>query len=294
MTKESSSDSESDGGTTGRNKDHATENAPSSALNGGETEIGDDHEEHESEEDDSTAQEKTTESNQDKRQEIVPELHPDVYQAPFEGFDVSDPEDLADAVRLIDSQAAVTIEELYRRNLQLQEQVEKYKEEAKKAQKKFQQFKERKNNETEEIKETAAKDFIRETLPILDNLDRALDQDADDIRSGVELIREEFVELLQSEGVVVVQPEAGKEVDPSVHEVMSRVEADVESDLIVDCFRPGYVMEDVVVRPARVTVSDGSEGTDPEDTQEDGEEKTAKNGDSEGSGSEEGVDEQEE
>lgn len=201
-----------------------------------------------------------SESGDDEElEEVVPELHPDVYRAPFEGHDVNDPEDIADAVGVIDAQAAVTIEQLLRRVQNLEEKVEHYQEQAKQAQKEFQNFKQRKNDETEQIKATATKDFIKDTLPIRDNLTRALNQDSDDIRSGVELIKQEFDELLEQEGVEIIDPGAGDEVDPSVHEVMTRVESDVEPGRIDECFRPGYKMEDTVIRPARVTVSNQNE-----------------------------------
>lgn len=190
-------------------------------------------------------------------EEVVPELHPDVYRAPFEDVDVSDPEELAQAIADIDSQAAVTIEELIRRVQDLQQEAEHYKEKAKQKQREFQNFKQRKNDEAEKLKETAAKDFIKDALPIRDNLERALDQDSDDIRSGVELIKQEFDDLLEQEGVTIIEPDAGDKVDPEVHEVMTRVESDIEEGRIHECFRPGYKMEDTVIRPARVTVSDG-------------------------------------
>ncbi len=200
-----------------------------------------------------------SEDDDESPEEIVPELHPNVYRDPFGGYDVSDPEDLADAVGEIDKQAAITIEHLIRQVNKLQEESAQFKQKAKQKQKEFQNFKQRKNSETEELRDTATKEFIKDALPIRDNLVRALEQDSEDIQSGVELIRQEFDELLEQEGVTIIDPDYGSDVDPEVHEVMTRVESDAPEGQVHECFRPGYKMEGVVIRPARVTVSGSSE-----------------------------------
>lgn len=207
------------------------------------------------------AEQGTSDSSADdvnELQEVVPELHPDVHRDPLGDVDVTDAEEIADALVDIDQEAALTIERIYRRKENLENQVEHYKEQVEKKKQEFQNFKQRKNDETEDLKDSAAKDFIKELLPIRDNLERALEQDSEDIRSGVEIIRQEFDETLEEEGVSIISPDAGEAVDPEVHEVMTRVASDVESGKIAECYRPGYKMDDLILRPARVTVSDGS------------------------------------
>jgi len=196
-------------------------------------------------------------TGEENEQEFVPELDSDVYRKPFAEYDTSDPEDIANAVSPMNAQAATKIKEIHRLNQKLEKKGEHLQEKATEAQQELQEFRRRKNDETEEIKETATKDFIRDAVPIRDNLERALDQESDDIRSGIELIKQNFDELLENEGVTIIEPEPGEKVDPEVHEVMTRVESEYDDGLIDECFHPGYSMEGYVIRPARVTVSSG-------------------------------------
>jgi len=195
------------------------------------------------------------ETDEELEEELSPALDSDVYRKPFAAFNSHDIESVADAVEVMDPTAAATIREVYRLNEKLEKQTEHFKEKATEAQQELQEFRRRKNNETEEIKETATKDFIKDALPIRDNLERALDQDNGEIRSGVALIKEDFDELLENEGVTIIEPDPGDEVDPEVHEVMTRVESEHDEGVIDECYRPGYSMEGYVIRPARVTVS---------------------------------------
>lgn len=194
-------------------------------------------------------------SSDDQPEEVIPELHPNVYRDPFEGYDVSDVNELAAAVSEIDRTAGVTIQQLINKAETLEQQVDEYKEKAKEQQQRFQEFRQRKNNETEEIKDTATKEFIRRILPVRDDLERAIEQESEDIKEGVEIVCREFDGLLEEEGVTIIDPQAGTEVDPDIHEVMTQVESDVPDGRVEGCYRPGYKMNDVLIRPARVTVS---------------------------------------
>ena len=152
--------------------------------------------------------------------------------------------------------AAATIDSVVNERNTYKKRNKKLKDKFEQKRSEFQQYKRRKNEEQEEIKQTATKDFVQDALPIHDNLTRALDQDNDNIRDGVKLTHDKFTELLKKEGITVINPAPGEEVDPEVHEVLSRVESDDISDgKIVDCYKPGYVMENTVIRTARVTVS---------------------------------------
>lgn len=193
--------------------------------------------------------------SREEPEEAVPELDEDVYRKPFGGHDTSDPAEIASAVEEMSPEAASKIRELFRMNEKLNSQVTNLREKVTETNQELKEFKRRKNDETEEIKETATKDFVRDAVPIRDDLDRALDQENGDIRSGVKLIKEDFDELLVNEGVTIIEPEPGDEVDPEIHEVMTQVESEFEEGLIDECFRPGYSMEGYIIRPARVTVS---------------------------------------
>lgn len=203
--------------------------------------------------------EKTVEENGGDNIEngVIPELHDDVFKAPFRGYNVSDLDEVADAVGQMNTEAGIRIEEIHRENETLKKKLDALEEKFQMKKQEFQKYKQRKITETEELKDTATKSFIRDALPLRDDLERALNEENEetDIRSGVELIKRNFDELLQKEGVNLIQPELGDELDPEKHKVMTRVESDAPDGTVVECFRTGYEFDDLIIRPARVTVS---------------------------------------
>jgi len=129
----------------------------------------------------------------------------------------------------------------------------------------FQNYKQRAKRRQEELKERATEDLVERLLDVRDNLDRALEEDSDDaegLREGVELTRNEFDRVLESEGVREIAPEPGADVDAQRHEVMMRVDADQPDGAVAELYRPGYEMGGRVLRTAQVTVSDGDEDGD--------------------------------
>ena len=101
--------------------------------------------------------------------------------------------------------------------------------------------------------------LIREILPVVDNLERALsvapDGDGDAFVEGVRLVYRELEGALARAGVEVIEPK-GDTFDPNVHEALSmRPEDGAESGTVVDVVEKGYRTADTVVRPARVVVA---------------------------------------
>jgi len=100
-----------------------------------------------------------------------------------------------------------------------------------------------------------------ELLPIVDNFDRALAQEADgapgELRAwcdGVRMIRESLAKLLQSHGVK--EMDTYEIFDPCYHEAVAQVESDEhESGAIVEVVQKGYLFDGNVLRPAQVTVA---------------------------------------
>jgi molecular chaperone GrpE len=100
---------------------------------------------------------------------------------------------------------------------------------------------------------------IREILPVVDNLERALsvapEGDGDAFVEGVRLVYRELEGALARAGVEVIEPK-GDTFDPNVHEALSvRPEEGAESGTVVDVVEKGYRTPDTVVRPARVVVA---------------------------------------
>jgi molecular chaperone GrpE len=102
--------------------------------------------------------------------------------------------------------------------------------------------------------ELASERLVKELLPILDNLERALEADGD-IREGVEATREQLVGILAQEGSSPISSE-GQNFDPAVHEaLMSKPSDEHEEDTIIQTLERGYVLNGKPIRPAKVVVS---------------------------------------
>jgi molecular chaperone GrpE len=100
----------------------------------------------------------------------------------------------------------------------------------------------------------ASERLVKELLPILDNLERALEADGD-IREGVEATREQLVGILIQEGLNPLNSE-GQNFDPAVHEaLMSKPPNQHEEDTVIQTLEPGYTLNGKVMRPAKVVVS---------------------------------------
>ncbi len=98
-------------------------------------------------------------------------------------------------------------------------------------------------------------------IPMLDHFDLALNQDleamnVEKLLNGVQLVRDGFNQALQSLGVEIIEPAVGEEFDPNRHEAMLRQHAEgIEPNHIVMVMQPGYIMGEMVLRPAKVAVA---------------------------------------
>ena len=96
-------------------------------------------------------------------------------------------------------------------------------------------------------------------LEVLDNLDRALESAgdrSDPIIQGVSIVRQQFITTLEGMGVKRVDP-LGHTFDPALHEAVSSMPAPAGTapNTVVGVIRPGYLINDEVLRPAAVAVS---------------------------------------
>ncbi|MFC7166454.1 nucleotide exchange factor GrpE [Halospeciosus flavus] len=176
---------------------------------------------------------------------------------------------LAERVGEYDEELAAEVEALRAERDELAAQVEEKEEEVEslterlqRTQADFQNYKKRAKQKQEDIRERATEDLVEDLLDVHDNLRRALEEESGDVeslREGVELTKKEFDHVLEGEGVEMVAPDPGDEVDPTRHEVMMRQESERPEGTVVDLYRPGYEMGGKVLREAQVTVSAGGE-----------------------------------
>jgi molecular chaperone GrpE len=118
----------------------------------------------------------------------------------------------------------------------------------------FENSRKRQERERSRILETASERLVVELLPVLDNLDRALEAEGD-IREGVRVTRDQLADILGNEGLLPVASD-GQPFDPNVHEaVMGQPSEDHEEGTILQTFQRGYVLNGKPIRVAKVVVA---------------------------------------
>jgi molecular chaperone GrpE len=122
----------------------------------------------------------------------------------------------------------------------------------------FENYRKRAAKEVAAAGERARGGFVRELLPVVDNLERALTTahgNEQHLAEGVRLVHSELIAVLERNGIEQFDPK-GESFDPSVHEALStRSEAGAEPGTVLDVVEKGYRANGAVLRPARVVVS---------------------------------------
>ena len=124
-----------------------------------------------------------------------------------------------------------------------------------------QNTKRRSEQDVEKARKLALERFAGELLPVVDNLERALEAASGDdeaikpIAEGVELTLKSFLDVLGKFNIEVVDPD-GEPFDPNLHQAMSMIEnAEVEPNTVIAVMQKGYTLNGRLVRPAMVMVS---------------------------------------
>lgn len=118
----------------------------------------------------------------------------------------------------------------------------------------FENSRKRAERERERILQSASEKLVSDLLPVLDNLDRALESEGD-IREGVRSTRDQLVSVLEQEGLSPVASD-GQSFDPNVHEaVMGQPSEEYEDGTVIQTFERGYVLNGKSIRPAKVVVA---------------------------------------
>ncbi len=122
----------------------------------------------------------------------------------------------------------------------------------------FDNYRKRQEREMGEFRRFAKAELMRDCLPVLDNLERALavpGADGSGLREGVELVLRQFKDVLARHGLAEIDP-VGKPFDPTQHEAISRHEvAGVSEPVVVQVLQKGYVLGERLIRPALVIVA---------------------------------------
>lgn len=124
----------------------------------------------------------------------------------------------------------------------------------------FENFRRRTLKEKADLVKNGAESAMRDLLPVVDDMERALDAiskggDLDSIKEGVELIYNKFVKYLESQHVKAIDS-TGKDFDTDVHEAVTMFPAPEPSmkGKVIDTTIKGYMINDKVLRHAKVVV----------------------------------------
>jgi molecular chaperone GrpE len=120
-------------------------------------------------------------------------------------------------------------------------------------------YRKRAQREKEDLLKYGNEALLLEILPVIDNMERALDHASEESLSavieGVELTRSMLLSVMKKFGVTTLEAK-GKMFDPAYHQAMTQVESsDDAPNTVVDEFQKGYMLNDRLLRPALVSVS---------------------------------------
>ena len=122
----------------------------------------------------------------------------------------------------------------------------------------FQNYKKRAAKEKTDTLQYANEKIVAELLPVIDNFERALATETDDLEGyakGMQLIFEQFRKALENAGLEEIKAE-DEVFDPNVHNaVMAENVEDKEDGVITKVLQKGYKLRDKVVRPSMVAVN---------------------------------------
>jgi len=162
-------------------------------------------------------------------------------------------------------------DDLQERRDEPRQEAEEWRERLLRLQAEFENFKKRQSRERGEQRRNAHIGILKEFLPILDNLERAVEHgdvsDPGKIVEGVQLVLKQLRENFTQFGVTLMESR-GEMFDPHVHEAMSRVETDGDppDGTVVEVYQEGYLLDGKILRPAMVGVAKivDEVGEDPE------------------------------
>jgi molecular chaperone GrpE len=121
----------------------------------------------------------------------------------------------------------------------------------------FDNYRKRNARETAALTQRANERVVKELIPILDDLGRALEAASEHeeakLEEGVRLVHRSLADVLKKEGLAEIETD-GK-FDPHVHEALLSQPSDAEEGSVIEVVQKGYKLGDKVLRPARVVVA---------------------------------------
>jgi molecular chaperone GrpE len=121
----------------------------------------------------------------------------------------------------------------------------------------FENYRKRMSREARVAESRGVGRLVKELLPALDNLERAISHATEDdpLLEGIRLVHADFASALGRVGVESYSP-VGEPFDPAEHEAMAQLPVDgAASGTVVEVYQPGYRLDGNLLRPARVVVA---------------------------------------
>ncbi len=126
----------------------------------------------------------------------------------------------------------------------------------------FENFRRRTAKEKLELINSAGSDLIKDILPVIDDLERAIEsnktaEDIDTVKQGFELVYNKLYKTLQSKGLEAADV-TGDNFDPEIHEAIAKIPAPEEGlkGKIIDVVEKGYSINEKVIRYSKVVVGE--------------------------------------
>ena len=121
----------------------------------------------------------------------------------------------------------------------------------------FENYRKRAAREQQALSTRATEGLVKELLPIVDDLERALEAAEDHqeakLEEGVRLVHRQLASVLEHEGLAEI--ETNGKFDPHVHEALLAQPSDADEGSVIEVLQKGYRLSDRVLRPARVVVA---------------------------------------
>ena len=142
----------------------------------------------------------------------------------------------------------------------LNKEIEKLKNDYARAYADTENLKKRLMAEAEQTRKYRIQSFAKEIVPVIDNLERALQSEVHEsdegFKKGIEMTYDQLLAALKNEGVEVIDC-LNKPFDPNLEQaIMTEKVEGVESGIVIEVLQKGYVLKDRILRPAMVKVSE--------------------------------------
>jgi molecular chaperone GrpE len=157
------------------------------------------------------------------------------------------------------TEKAQTKAELEERLAEVEKERDEHLDDLKRVAAEFENYRKRVSRDQASQAARAHERLVKELLPVLDDLERALEAASEHeegkVEEGVRLVQRELQEALAKEGLVEV--ETNGRFDPHVHEALLSQPSEQDEGAILEVLQKGYRLGDRVLRPARVVISQG-------------------------------------